>query len=401
MSSWIERESNVYMTAGGRRLKAAIVRGSGARVWDDAGKEYLDFIGGWAVTNLGHCHPAITEAIIQQAQTLLIVSNDLYNVPQIELAELLVEQSCMDRVFFGNSGAEVNDGAIKLARKWGKLHRDGAYEVITALHSFHGRTLTMTAATGKPEGRVHYEPVPEGFTHVEYDDLEGLQRAVGRKTVAIMLEPVQGEGGVNIPSFDYLQGVRELCDELNILMILDEVQTGCGRLGSLWGYQEFGVEPDVMTLAKGLGGGVPIGALMAKEKASVFTPGDHGTTFGGNPLVCAAAMASFKYILENKIWEDAKSNGEYFLGKLRAIQVRRPELVKEARGRGMLVALEFHQSCSMDVVTQCLQGGLILNPVAENAIRFMPPLIVTREEIDEAVEILDRVLADVPVSTAV
>ncbi len=400
MSSWIERESKVYMTAGGRRLKATIVKGSGVRVWDDAGKEYLDFIGGWAVTNLGHCHPAITEAIIRQAQTLLLVSNDLYNVPQVELAELLVEQSCLDRVFFANSGAEVNDGAIKLARKWGKMNRDGAYEVITALHSFHGRTLTMTAATGKPEGRVHYEPVPEGFIHVEFNDLEGLQRAVGRKTVAIMLEPVQGEGGVNIPDADYLKGVRELCDELNLLLILDEVQTGFGRLGSLWGYQQFGIEPDVMTLAKGLGGGVPIGASMAKDRAAVFSPGDHGTTFGGNPLVCAAALASFRYILEHKIWEEARTNGDYFLEKLRDLQRKRPELIKEARGRGLLVALEFHQSSALDVVTRCLERGLILNPMAENAIRFMPPLIVTRDEIDEAVGLLEDVLAEVTVTSA-
>jgi acetylornithine/N-succinyldiaminopimelate aminotransferase len=239
MSSWIERESKVYMTAGGRRLKAAMVRGAGARLWDDAGKEYLDFIAGWAVANLGHCHPAITEAITKQAQTLLITSNDLYTVPQIELAELLVEQSCIDRVFFQNSGAEANEAAVKLARKWGKLHRNGAFEIITTLHSFHGRTLSMVSATGKPEGRVPYEPVPAGFVNVEFDDITAVREATTLDTVAIMVEPVQGEGGVNVPGPDYLRQLRAWCDQNNLLLIFDEVQTGFGRLGTLWGYLNF------------------------------------------------------------------------------------------------------------------------------------------------------------------
>lgn len=394
MSTWIERESNVYMAAGGRRLKATMVRGSGARLWDDTGKEYLDFIAGWAVTNLGHCHPAITEAIIKQAQTLLITSNDLYTVPQVELAEALVQNSCIDRVFFQNSGAEANEAAAKLVRKWGKANRNGAYEIITTLHSFHGRTLSMVSATGKPEGRVPYEPVPSGFVNVEFDDIAAVRNATTQHTVAVMVEPVQGEGGVNIPSPDYLRLLREWCDANKLLLIFDEVQTGFGRLGSLWGYQQFGVEPDVMTLAKGLGGGVPIGAVTAKTHAAAFTPGDHGTTFGGNPLVCAAALASFRYILENRVWENAAKVGAYFMDKLQGLRSAHGPLIKEVRGRGLLIALEFTQNCAMEVVTNCLRNGLVLNPVADNAIRFMPPLIITQSDADEAVRILDRVLAE-------
>jgi acetylornithine/N-succinyldiaminopimelate aminotransferase len=392
MSTWLERESAVFMTTGGRRLKAAIVKGSGARVWDDNGKEYLDFIAGWAVTNLGHCHPAITEAITQQAQTLLITSNDLYTTPQVELAEALVANSCIDRVFFGNSGAEVNDGAVKLVRKWGKLNRNGAYEIITALHSFHGRTFAMVAATGKPEGRAPYEPVPEGFINVEFDDIAAIKAATNDRTVAVMLEPVQGEGGVNVPSDDYLREVRAWCDEQNLLLIFDEVQTGFGRTGTLWGYQHWGVEPDVMTLAKGLGGGAPIGALTAKSRAAVFTPGDHGTTFGGNPLVCAAALASFQYILEHKVADHSARVGAYLMEKLHGLQAEHPALIREVRGRGLLVALEFTENCAMDVVTRSMQGGLLLNPVSDNAIRFMPPLIITESDVDEAVSIINEAL---------
>ena len=394
MSTWIERESKVYMTAGGRRLKATMVRGSGARLWDDTGKEYLDFMAGWAVTNLGHCHPAITEAIIKQAQTLLITSNDLYTVPQVELAEALVENSCIDRVFFQNSGAGANEAAVKLARKWGKGNRNGAYEIITTLHSFHGRTLSMVSATGKPEGRVPYEPVPAGFVNVEFDDIAAVRNATNVNTVAVMVEPVQGEGGVNVPSPGYLQSLREWCDANNLLLIFDEVQTGFGRLGSLWGYQQSGVEPDVITLAKGLGGGVPIGAVTAKTRADAFTPGDHGTTFGGNPLVCAAALASFRYILDNRVWENAARVGAYFMDKLLGLRDIHGSLIKEVRGSGLLIALEFNQNCAMEVVTNCLGNGLVLNPVSDNAIRFMPPLIITESDADEAVKIVSGVLAE-------
>ncbi len=396
MTNWIERESKVFMTTGGRRLKTTIVRGQGARVWDDAGKEYLDFMGGWAVTSLGHCHPAIVEALQRQASTLIMTSNDVYTIPQIELAEQLIANSCMDRIFFANSGAEANEGAVKLARKWGKLHRNNAYEVITTDHSFHGRTLSMVAATGKPEGRVIYEPVPQGFVTVPYDNIEALRGATNEKTVAIMLEPVQGEGGVNVPSDDYLKQVRAWCDEAGLLLILDEVQTGVGRTGTLWGYQSAGIEPDIMTLAKGLGGGVPISALLAKQDVAVFTPGDHGSTYGGNPLVCAGALAAFTYIVEHDMPGHARDVGEYFQAKLRGLQQKHGGLIREIRGRGLLVGMELTQNVAMPIVTEALHRGMLLNAVNDNTIRFMPPLIITEQDVDEAIGILDGVLADVP-----
>jgi acetylornithine/N-succinyldiaminopimelate aminotransferase len=383
------------MTTGGRRLKQTIVRGSGTRVWDDAGKEYFDFIGGWAVTNLGHCHPAIVEAVQRQVATLLIASNDVYTIPQIQLAEQLVARSCLDRVYFCNSGAEANESAVKLARKWGKLHRDGAFEVITADHSFHGRTIAMLAATGKPAGRPMFEPMTPGFVNVPYGDIAALRAATTARTAAVMLEPVQGEGGVIVPERHYLEQVRAWCDEQQLLLIFDEVQTGCGRLGSLFGYQHFGVEPDVMTLSKGLGGGVPVAALLAKQAASVFTPGDHGTTFGGNPLVCAAALASFQFLVEHDVAGHAKREGEYFIGALRALQARHPALVTEIRGVGLLVALELGQDRALEAALACVGHGLLVNavPSSQRVLRFMPPLTVARDEIDAAVRILDSVVA--------
>ena len=249
-----------------------IQRGEAARVWDADGKEYLDFTAGWAVNNLGHCHPAVTEAIQEQAGTLLQTSNQFYTIPQLHLAQALVEQSCMDKVFFSNSGAEANEGAVKLARKYGRLHRNGAQEVITALNSFHGRTLAMVAATGQPHYQEAGKPLAPGFVNVPYDDLEAVQAATTAGTCAIMVEPVQGEGGVNVPTEGYLKGLREWCDANDLLLIFDEIQTGLGRLGTLFGYQSFGVEPDVMTLAKALGNGVPIGAFLCNERCDVLEP---------------------------------------------------------------------------------------------------------------------------------
>ena len=299
-ADWMAIESKYYMFVV-RRQPVVIERGEGTRVWDVDGKEYLDFTSGWAVNNIGHANPVVAEAITKQAQTLLQTSNQFYTVPQLQLAELLVENSAMDRVFFCNSGAEANEGAIKLAKKHGKKNRNGAFEIITALNSFHGRTMMNVSATGQPHYQEIFQPIPVGFTHVPYDDIEAMKSATTDRTVAVMIEPVQGEGGVNIPSPGYLQAVRDWCDEKELLLIFDEVQTGLGRIGTLWGYESFGVEPDIMTLAKGLGGGVPIGAFMAKESAIAFEPGDHGSTFGGNALTCAAAYASTKYIIDNEI----------------------------------------------------------------------------------------------------
>ncbi|MSQ40918.1 MAG: aspartate aminotransferase family protein [Dehalococcoidia bacterium] len=392
-TDWKEMESRYYMRVV-RRQPVVLVRGQGTRVWDEDGKEYLDFTGGWAVNNLGHCHPTVTEAIVQQARTLLQTSNIYYTIPQLQLAQLLVEQSCLDRVFFCNSGAEANEGAVKLARKYGRLHLKGAYEVITALNSFHGRTLAMVAATGQPHYQENFRPLPVGFVNVEFDSIEAIKRSTTENTCAVLLEPVQGEGGVNVPSPSYLKEVRAWCDERGILLMLDEIQTGMGRLGTLFGYQQFGVEPDVITLAKGLGNGVPIGAFLAKERAAVFEPGDHGSTFGGNVLTCAAAYAAAKVIVEENIPAKAEATGKYLHGRLSAMK-ERYDFITDVRGMGLLLAMEFRDTLSATIVGACNQEGLLLNAVRPNALRFMPPLTTSLAEVDEAVARLDQVLTRV------
>jgi acetylornithine/N-succinyldiaminopimelate aminotransferase len=390
MTSWQEIESRVYMQTV-RRQPVTIVRGQGTRVWDENDKEYLDFTAGWAVNNLGHCHPVVVEAIQEQARTLMQTSNAYYTVPQLRLAEALVENSCMDRVFFSNSGAEANEGAVKLARKYGRLHRNGAYEVITALNSFHGRTLAMMSATGQPHYQQAWEPLPAGFVNVEYNDLEAIKKATTDKTCAVMLEPVQGEGGVIVPEEGYLRAVRDWCEQNKLLLIFDEIQTGLGRLGTLFGYQSFDVEPDVMTLGKGLGNGVPIGAFMSKEDAAVLEPGDHGSTFGGNVLTCAAANASTRYMVENDVPAKSRRVADYLRKGLEEIKDRHPH-VTDVRGKGLLLALGFNEDVSGKVVAACNQEGLLLNAVRPNAIRFMPPLTLSNEEVDQGLERLERVL---------
>jgi predicted acetylornithine/succinylornithine family transaminase len=375
-----------------RRVPVTIVRGEGVRVWDDAGREYLDFVAGWAVNTLGHCHPVLVDAICRQAHTLIHTSNQFYTVPQLELAEILVAHSCLDRVFFANSGVEAAEGAVKLARRYGKLHLNGAYEVITVADSFHGRTLAMTAATAQPKFQEPYTPLPAGFINVAWNDPEAIRRATGPLTCAVMLEPVQGESGVRIPAPDYLRRAREWCDERGILLILDEVQTGIARTGTLFAYEQAGVEPDIMAVAKGLGGGVPIGAIMAKESASAFKPGDHGGTFTGSPLVCAAATAVMRYVIDNDIPAHVRHVGAHFLTRLQSI-VRDFPIAKEARGAGLLLALDFHEDIADEVTIKCLESGLLVNKVRPNTLRFMPPLIVSDEEVDEGISILRGVLA--------
>ena len=391
MSDWQELEKKYYIQTT-KRLPLTLVRGEGAKVWDDQGKEYLDFVAGWAVNSLGHCHPVQAQALAEQAKTLVQVSNQFYSVPQLKLAELLVENSCLDRAFFCNSGTEANEGAVKLARRYGKLHRQGAYEVITALNSFHGRTLAMTAATGQARFQEPYAPLPSGFVNVEYNNIEAIKKATTPWTCAVMLEPVQGEGGVIVPDEGYLEEVSAWCQEQGLLLILDEIQTGVGRLGSLWGYEQFGVEPDIMTLAKGLGSGVPIGAFLAKEAASVFAPGEHGSTFGGNPLACAAAYAVTKFIIDNRLPEKVQYIGNYFRGKLETLRQGHPFIV-EVRGRGLLLAMQFDREIAEAATMACLERGLLVNRVKPDALRFMPPLIIGEEEVDEAVAILDEALA--------
>ncbi|MCH8090103.1 MAG: aspartate aminotransferase family protein [Chloroflexi bacterium] len=390
MENLKEQEAKYFMSTG-KRQPLTLVRGEGVKVWDDEGREYLDFVAGIAVTGLGHCHPAIVKAIEEQSRILWHVSNLYYTVPQVELAQLLVENSCMDEVYFQNSGTEANEAAIKLARKYGKVHLNGAYEVISAIDSFHGRTFAMVAATGQPAHQAIYTPLPQGFVNVPYNDIEALMSATSENTCAIMLEVIQGEGGVNVPSQDYLKQVRDWCDERGMLLIFDEVQTGIGRTGTLFAYQHFGVEPDVMTLAKALGGGIPIGAIMAKKAASAFEPGDHGSTFSGNPLATAVALANMRYILDNDVVGNARRSGEHLKGKLEGL-VAKYDLATEVRGMGLLLALGLSEDVAGKIVDECRGRGLLVNPVRPNAVRTMPALIVTKAEVDKAVGILDSAL---------
>ena len=391
MSQWQELEHKYFMKTVDR-LPVTIVRGQGARVWDENGREYLDFVAGWAVNNLGHCPPVVVEAVAKQAHTLIQTSNQFYTIPQIQLAEILIQHSCLDKVFFCNSGAEANEGAVKLARRYGKRYLDGAYEVITAMSSFHGRTLSMVAATGQPKFQQQYAPLPVGFTNVEYNSIEAIKEATTSQTCAIMLEPIQGEGGVNLPGDDYLTAVRAWCDQKGILLIFDEIQTGIGRTGSLFAYEHYGIEPDIMTLAKGLASGIPIGAILAKDRASVFIPGDHGSTFGGNAVTCAAGYATLKYIIDNDVAGNAKKVGQYFTGRLEQLR-QKFQFITDVRGYGLLIAMEFRNDIANSMVKACLDRGLLVNRVKPNALRFMPPLTITNSEVDEALCILDEVLS--------
>lgn len=384
-----------------RRQPIVITRGRGTLVWDEDEKEYLDFTAGWAVNSLGHCPPVLVNALQEQAATLIQTSNQFYTTPQLQLAELLVEHSALDKVFFTNSGAEAIEGAIKLARKYGKLTLDGAFQTIVAHDSFHGRTLTAVSATGTPRYQEPFTPLTPGFLHVPFGDLEALKQATTGQVCAILLEPVQGEGGVIVPSADYLKGVRDWCNQNGILLILDEIQTGMGRLGSLFGYQQFDIEPDVMTLAKGLGGGVPIGAFLCKDACDVLEPGDHGSTFGGNPLACAGAYAVAKYIIDEQVSEldgkgiiqHASDIGEDLKLELQKLCAKYETILKEVRGLGLLLAVEFQDTIAARVVTACNNEGLLLNPVRPNAIRLMPPLNVSAGEVSQAVERFSHAIA--------
>ncbi|MEA2645576.1 MAG: acetylornithine/N-succinyldiaminopimelate aminotransferase [Chloroflexota bacterium] len=374
-----------------KRLPVQLVRGDRWLVYDEAGREYLDFVAGIAVNVLGHAHPAVVAAIREQAGTLVHTSNLYYTSPQVELARALLGLGFEGRAFFANSGAEVNEAAVKLARKWGKLNRDGAFEVISTENSFHGRTLAMVAATGQKKFKDPVEPMPDGFVNVPFNDLDALRAAVSERTVAILLEPIQGEGGI-IPATDaYLQGARELCDEENLLLILDEIQTGMGRTGTFFAFEAYGVLPDVVTLAKGLGGGVPIGACLANARADVFAPGDHGGTFGGNPLACAAALATLRAIREEGVVENAASVGAHLEERLRGV-ADDFDCVTEVRGRGLMQAIVFDRDIAPVLQAEALLNGLIVNASSERVLRFIPPLTIGRPEVDRAIEILERCL---------
>jgi acetylornithine/N-succinyldiaminopimelate aminotransferase len=391
MTNWMEVESRVFM-ATGRRMPVVLVRGEGSRAWDDNGKEYLDFFGGPAVHSLGHCHPVVVEAIEKQARTLIHVSNAVYSVPQLQLAEVLESNSVFDKIYYTNSGAEANEAAIKLARKWGRERKNGATDIIATIDSFHGRTLAAVTATGTPRYSEPFAPLPPGFIHVPFDDIEALQQATTPQTCAIMLEPIQGEGGVNVPNQSYLPAVRKWCDDNNILLIADEVQTGMCRTGPLFAYQGMGFEPDVMTLAKGLGSGVPIGAILAKDSCAVFTPGDHGSTYGGNPFVCAVALAVTNYMIENNLAARVEKVGIYLQNRLAGLGEKYP-LVTGCRGKGLLLAMTLTQDVADKIVLDCLENGLIVNNVRPNAVRLAPPLTVENDEVDKALQVIENAVA--------
>jgi acetylornithine/N-succinyldiaminopimelate aminotransferase len=392
-------DNSVMHTYG--RFPLALVKGEGCQVWDDQGKKYLDFVAGIATCTLGHAHPAMVKAAVQQMQCLTHVSN-LYYIPvQGELAKWLVDNSCADRVFFCNSGAEANEGAIKLARKYGHT-KLGISEpvIITAEASFHGRTMATVTATGQPKYQQNFSPLVPGFYYVPYNDFGALEAAVTQlagQVAAIMLEPLQGEGGVHPGHQEYFQQVRQLCDRLGILLILDEVQTGMGRTGKYWGYENLGIEPDVFTSAKGLGGGVPIGALLCKESCNVFQPGDHASTFGGNPFACAVALSVCHTVAAQQLLANAAARGEQLRQGLHSLVQQYPQHLKEVRGWGLINGLEIQADSvllAVNIVNAAMEKGLLLVPAGPKVLRFVPPLIVNGSEIDRALQLVAQVLAD-------
>lgn len=390
---WVALEKQYYQGTF-KRQPITLVRGEGPRVWDSEGKVYLDFVAGIAVNVLGHCHPAVIKAVQEQVTQLVHVSNLYYNTRQIELAELLGIQSKGMRSFFSNSGAEANEGAIKLARKYGRLHRNGAIEVISIQGSFHGRTLATTAATGQASYQATWVPLPDGFKQVPFNNLEAIKEATSAKTAAILVEAVQGEGGIWATSKEYMQGLRTWCDEQNLVLICDEVQAGMGRTGHFFSWEYYGITPDIVTMAKGLAGGVPIGAMLTGPRTDIFTFGDHGTTFGGNPIACAAGVATITTILEEKLLENATQMGEYWKSKLEVL-CQKYSFIDSPRGRGLMRAVHVQNELASAIVQEALEQGLLLNSTAPDTLRMIPPLTLTKGDIDEATEILDRVLAAV------
>ena len=388
MEDFLARAGRVLFATPGRQ-PLLLVRGEGVRVWDHAGKEYLDFVSGLAVVNLGHAHPAVTAAIQDQAATLLHTSC-LYHIgPQIELAERLVKASFADQVFFCNSGAEANETALKLARKYAKQHGQGGFEVVSCLGSFHGRTLATLSATGQEKFHAGFQPLVPGFRHVPFNDLAAMEKAITPATCAVLIEPIQAEGGVHLPAPDYLPALRRLCDERGVLLIFDEVQTGLGRTGELFAYQAFGVEPHVMTLAKALGNGVPIGACLAVgPAAAVMTPSTHASTFGGNHLATRAALAVMETLRDGAVLENCRRVGGYFLGRLRELAARSAK-VKDVRGRGLMLGMELDRE-GTPVVNFCRERGVLINCTAGRVLRFLPPLIVTEAEVDRVLPVLEE-----------
>jgi acetylornithine/N-succinyldiaminopimelate aminotransferase len=386
-------DSQNYIMNTYNRQPLVLVKGRGARVYDSDGREYLDFVSGVAVNNLGHCHPRVVVALQKQAQRLMHVSNHFHNEPQVNLAKMLVTHSFADKAFFCNSGAEAIEAAIKLARRYGReVLKQDRYEIITMRGSFHGRTMGALTATAQETMQKGFEPVVPGFRYVPYNDVGSIEQAINDRTCAVLVEPLQGEGGVIVPTAGYLKAVRDLCSQHDILLMIDEIQTGMGRTGKLYGYEHDNITPDVAALAKGLAGGMPIGALLATEKvARAFIPGSHGSTFGGNPLACAAAIASLETLLEDNIIIPAAAQlGLHFQQRLEVLK-KKYSFVRDVRGKGLLVGMEL--DCDgKDIVAACLKKGFLINCTVNTVLRFMPPLIITDEEIDLLIEALDTIL---------
>ena len=374
------------------RYNIVLDHGDGPYVYDTKGKKYIDFLAGIAVNVVGHNYKPLVDAVSQQASKMIHCSNLYYTEVQVEATEKLKKLSGMDKVFFGNSGAEANEGAIKLARKYATNIDPEKIQIISALHSFHGRTLATLTATGQDHYHHGFGPLPAGFDYVPYNDIQALEAKMSDKTCAVMLEAIQGEGGVHVPDPDYLPKVRALCDKYNAVLIFDEVQCGMGRTGTFFGCQQFGVKPDIVTLAKGLAGGVPIGAFMATDKvANAFHAGDHGSTFGGNPLACAAACVVLDALIDGNLMENAKEIGAYLQSKFEEYKAKYPNLIKEVRGRGLILGMELTRP-GREIANECLDYGAIINCTAGNVLRFVPPLNITKAHVDELISVLDKVL---------
>ncbi len=388
----LKQDAARYLMQTYTRQPLAIAQGRGTKVYDFEGREYLDFVGGIAVNILGHGHPDLVRAIQDQAAQLIHTSNLYYTEPQVRLAQVLVDHSFAHKAFFCNSGAEANEAAIKLVRRYSHdKYGAGRFEIVTMKNSFHGRTMATLTATGQDKVQKGYDPLTPGFRYVAFNSFEELTEAVTNKTAAIMLEPIQGEGGVHVANREYLRQVRDLCTKRDVLLIFDEVQTGMGRTGTLFAYEQLGVQPDVMTLAKGLGGGMPIGACLATDSvAQAFSPGSHASTFGGNPLACAAGLAVCRVLLEGQVLDQARRMGEYFAKGLADCKERH-RVVREVRGLGLLQGMELTIDATV-VVSECLARGILINATSEHVLRFAPPLIISQPDIDRLLETLGQIL---------
>jgi acetylornithine/N-succinyldiaminopimelate aminotransferase len=391
----IENDKKYFMNTFGDRTPVCFEHGKGMKLWDTEGKEYNDFLAGIAVSSLGHSHPALVKAIKTQAEKVIHTSSLYYIESQASLAKLLVENSCADKVFFANSGAEANEGAIKLARIYFKKKNiNDKYEIITLDKSFHGRTLATIAATGQTKYQKPYSPLTPSFTSVPINNLESLEKAINKNTCAVIIEPIQGEGGVNKTSVEYIKGVRKICDDYGVILIFDEIQVGLGRTGKMFAYEHYDVEPDIFTLAKALGGGFPIGAVLAKDSICAFEPGDHGSTFGGNPLACSAGIATVNTIINEKLVLNSKNMGIYFKDELSKLKEKH-SIIKEIRGLGLMIGIELNKNISKEINKKLFEKGYLIGSIGENVIRMLPPLIINKEDIDNFINDLNTILYDI------